>query len=87
MSVPFTILLSSETLRLYASSPGLLTAEVECVSDSSAQSTLQFARNFMTSPDSFVAGERAGYRLPRLRDTQVEVIEKSPQLMGCPLGR
>ena len=28
----------------------------------------------MTSPDSFAAGERAGYGLPRLRETQVEVI-------------
>jgi hypothetical protein len=71
MSVHFTILLAFAISRPEASPPEDTT---ECVTDSSAESTLGFARNLMTSPDSFMAGECATYELQRLRESQVEIV-------------
>jgi hypothetical protein len=50
-------------------------ATTECVTDSSAQSTLGFARNLMTSPDSFMAGERGTYNLPQLSEKEIVIVK------------
>jgi hypothetical protein len=72
--VHFALLLGLVTTGLYPPSSTAGTAAIECVSDSSAQSTLQFARNLMTAPGPFMSRNRAGYRLPRLRESQVLIV-------------
>jgi len=75
MRARVAILLSFATLLVYTSSPALDPAAVECVSDSTARSTLTFVRNFMTSPDSSaLAEERAVFDLPRLRESQLGIV-------------